>query len=101
MRGLALVLKKEGLDVNHFASSVRLKKVLDRIGLPEEKLESLLEEINVYHFQLEIDEKEFVSKIDEIIQMAYEFDIPISDVLIQLNQQTKESVVPDKTNRKK
>jgi hypothetical protein len=39
MRKLALRVKKEGLDVNDFASSVRLKKVLDRIGLPEEKLD--------------------------------------------------------------
>ena len=45
------MLKKEGLDVSHFASSVRLKKVLDRIGLPEEKLESLLEEISVHSLQ--------------------------------------------------
>jgi hypothetical protein len=34
MSELALMLKKEGLDVNHFASTVRLKKVLDRIELP-------------------------------------------------------------------
>jgi hypothetical protein len=72
MRELALMLKKKGLDVNHFSSSVRLKKVLDRIGFPEEKLESLLEEIHIYSFQIGIDEKEFLSKTDEILQMAYE-----------------------------
>jgi transcriptional regulator with XRE-family HTH domain len=86
MRDLALKLKKEGLDVNQFASSVRLKKVLDRIGLPEEKLESLLEEIDIYSFKRGMEEKEFVSKIDEILQMAYEFDIPISDVLVKISQ---------------
>jgi hypothetical protein len=86
MRSLALKLKKEGLDVNRFASSVRLKKVLDRIGLPEEKLELLLEEINVHCFKREIDVNEFLSKMDEILQMAYELDIPISDVLIKISQ---------------
>src|SRR3982751_4741363 len=60
MRDLALKLKKEGLDVSRFASSVRLKKVLDRMGLPEEKLESLLEEINIHCLQLKIDEKAFL-----------------------------------------
>ena len=88
MRSLALMLKKEGLDVNHFASSVRLKKVLDRIGIPEEKLESLLEEINIYSFQLGIDEKEFLSKTDEILRMAFDLDIPISDVLLKISQKT-------------
>ena len=84
MRELALTLKKKGLDVNHFSSSVRLKKVLDRIGFPEEKLESLLEEIHIYSFQLGIDENEFLSKTDGILQTAYESNIPISDVLKKL-----------------
>ena len=81
LRKLALMLKKEDLDVNHFASAVRLKKVLDRIGLPEDKIELLLEEINVHCFKREMEEKELLSKLDEIFQMAYELDIPISDVL--------------------
>jgi hypothetical protein len=49
------MLKKEGIDVNHFASSVRLKKVLDRIGMPEENLELLLEDIHVHSYHLEMD----------------------------------------------
>ena len=32
LRGIAVKLKKENLDINHFASSVRLKKILDRLG---------------------------------------------------------------------
>ena len=88
MRALASKLNKESLDLNHFASSFRLKKVLDRIGVPEEKLESLLEEISVHCFKREMDEKEFVSQIDEILQMAYESNIPISDVLVKISQKT-------------
>jgi hypothetical protein len=80
MREIALILKKESLDVNHFASTARLKKVLDRIGLPEEKLELLLEEINIYCFKQEMDEKEFVSKMDDMFQMANDLDILIPDV---------------------
>ena len=86
MRALALMLKKENLDLNFFASSVRLKRVLDRIGMPEEKLDSLLEEINIYSFQLGIDEKEFLTKTDEILQMAYESNISIQDGLEKISQ---------------
>ena len=86
MRKLALMLKKEDLDVYHFSSAVRLKKVLDRIGLPEEKLESLIEEISVHSFQHEMDEKEFLSKMDEIFQSAINLEIPISDVLVKISQ---------------
>jgi hypothetical protein len=81
MREFALMLKKEGFDVNRFASTVRLKKVLDRIGLPEKKLGLLREEIKFHSFQLGIDEKEFLSKIDEMLQARQELKIPISHVL--------------------
>ena len=86
LRKLALMLKNEGLDVSHFASSVRLKKVLDRIGMSEEKLEYLIEDISVHSIQQEMDEKEFLSKMGEILQMAFDLDIPIADVLIKLGQ---------------
>jgi hypothetical protein len=53
---------------------------LDRIGLPEEKLELLLNEINIYCFKQEMDEKEFVSKMGDMFQMANDLDILIPDV---------------------
>jgi hypothetical protein len=86
MREIALMLKKEDLDVNHFASTVRLKKLLDRIELPEEKPELLLNEINIYCFKQEMDEKEFVSKVDEIFQTANDLNIPIPDVLEKISR---------------
>jgi hypothetical protein len=33
-----------------------------------------------------MDEKEFLSKMDEIFQMAIDLDIPISDVLVKISQ---------------
>jgi hypothetical protein len=44
----------------------------------------LIEEINVHSFQQEMDEKEFLSKTDEIFQSAIDLDIPISDVLVKI-----------------
>ena len=80
------MLKEEDLDVNHFTSAVRLKRVLDRIGLPEEELEFLMEDISVHSFQLEMDTKEFLSKMGEILQMAFDLEISISDVLVKISQ---------------
>ena len=59
LREVAVKLKKENLDMNHFASSVRLKKILDRLELTEEKVELLIEQVNTYCFKHEISEKEF------------------------------------------
>jgi hypothetical protein len=51
LRAVAVNLKKENLDIDHFASSVRLKKILDRLGLAEEKVEMLIEHVNTYCFK--------------------------------------------------
>ena len=47
MREIAIELKKDNLDINYFASTVGIKKVLDRMVLPEVKLESLLEDTKI------------------------------------------------------
>src|SRR5919199_2199444 len=43
LREVALVLKKEDLDLSLFASSIRLQKRLDEMDLNEDQIESLIE----------------------------------------------------------
>ncbi len=47
LRAVAVMIKKENLNVNNFADSVRLKNVLDRLELSDEEVDALLEEINI------------------------------------------------------
>jgi len=70
MRALALKIKKEKLEINYFASAVRLKKVLDRLELREEKVEAFLEAINAHCFRQKVSKMEFISKIEEISNLA-------------------------------
>ena len=42
IRELAVMLKREDMDVNTFASSIRLQRKLDEKGLSEEQIESPL-----------------------------------------------------------
>jgi hypothetical protein len=90
MRGLALKIKKENLEMNYFATTVRLKKVLDRLELPEEKAEAFLEDINIHCFKQNINNKEFVSKIEEVSNLANNFSIPIFNIPAFINQKTKQ-----------
>jgi hypothetical protein len=96
MRGLAVALKKHSMDVDSFACLFRLKAVLDRIGLPEEKLETLLEEINVHCYIEGTSEKDFISKIDEVFEMASELDTSIWGIDSQINQKKMEIIELDK-----
>ena len=44
------MLKREGADVNTFASSIRLQRKLEQKGLNEEQIESFVENIDVHCF---------------------------------------------------
>ena len=48
MRELAVMLKREGVDVNTFASSIRIQRKLEQKGLNEEQIESLIEYVDVF-----------------------------------------------------
>jgi hypothetical protein len=90
MRELALKLKKENLDLNYFTSAVRLKKVLDRLDISEENVESFLEEINIHCFKKNIDKKEFILKIDEVWKIANNLDVSIFNIPIHIQKLTKD-----------
>jgi SOS response regulatory protein OraA/RecX len=40
------MLKREGVDVNTFASSIRLQRKLEQNGLSEEQIESVIENMD-------------------------------------------------------
>src|SRR5215208_2395953 len=61
LREAALVLKKEDLDLSVFASCIRLQKRLDEMGLNEDQIESLIENINTYCFKRGLTIEEFVN----------------------------------------
>jgi len=90
IRELALKLKKENLDLNYFASAVRLKKVLDRLEMTEENVEAFLEKINIHCFKKNINKKEFISKIDEVWKIVKRLDVSIFNIPIYIEKLKKE-----------
>lgn len=88
LREIALSMRKENLDLNHFASSFRLNKKLSRLGLTEDKIEKLLEEISNYCYIDQRDEKEFVSNMDEVFNLASSLDISPYDIHSYIDKKT-------------
>jgi hypothetical protein len=90
MRELALKIKKENLDLNYFASSFRIKKVLDRLEISEENVELFLEEINIHCFKQKLNKKEFISRMDEVWKIAKNLDVSIYNIPTYIKKLTKE-----------
>jgi hypothetical protein len=55
------MLKKEGLDLITFASSIRLKKRSDAMGLNDDKLGSLMENASIHCFKRKLKTCELIS----------------------------------------
>jgi hypothetical protein len=89
-RDLAVKMKRENLDLNYFSSSVRLKKVLDRLEISEDKIEAFLEKVDIHCFKKNASQEEFVSNIDVVSNLARELNISINDIPRYISQKTKQ-----------
>ncbi len=90
LRYVAVMISKQGFDLAGLVSTVRLKKILERLELPEEKVEALLEDIFVYCFKSNIEELEFTSKINETLQISKDLSIPILSIPQFIKEKRKE-----------
>jgi hypothetical protein len=86
MRHTALQIKKEDLEIFSFAASTRLRKLLEQFQITECQIENLLEEINIYCFKQDILPKEFILKIEEVPDLAMDFETPIHNLPLYINQ---------------
>jgi hypothetical protein len=80
LRETAVLLRRQGLDVNSFAGSIRLKEILNEIGLNEDQLESFIVPLNVYCFKRGLTPDEFISALTEISFLSDNLSIPVDQL---------------------
>ena len=87
IRELAVMLKREGVDVNTFASSIRLQRKLEQKGLNEEQIESLIEYVEVYCFCHDLKPEEFINTINKVSVLSDNLGIPIDEIAEYIRQE--------------
>jgi hypothetical protein len=93
IRQVAVVLKREGLNVNSFASSIRLQRKLEQKGLNEEQIESFVENMYVECFKRDLKSEEFIDIINKICIISEQLGIPVGEMpeyMIQEQERLKE-----------
>jgi hypothetical protein len=81
-----VTLKREGVDVNSFASSIRLQRKLEQKGLNEEQIESFIENVDVHCFRSGLKPEEFVNTISKVSVLSDNLAISVdglSEYMIQ------------------
>jgi hypothetical protein len=51
LREVAVRLKRQNLDLTQFARSMRLRKMLDNLELPEDRIEKFLEHLCIFFYK--------------------------------------------------
>jgi wobble nucleotide-excising tRNase len=81
------MLKREGVDVNSFASSIRLQRKLDEKGLNEERIESFVENMDVHCFKRDLKPEEFVNTINKVSVLSDNLEISVDELPEYVNQE--------------
>ncbi len=87
LREVALVIKNDDLDLSVLANSIRLKKKLDGMGLNEDQIESLIENINIHCFKRGLTGEEFINIINKTVVLSQKLGMPVDELpnhIIQL-----------------
>ena len=93
LRTVAVLLKKDNLDLTRFASSIRLKNRLNGLKLTELHTDSFLENMAIHCFKEEIDPKEFLFQY-LVCSIAKYLNIPIMQLPDYLEEKVKENKDP-------
>ena len=73
---VAVLLKKNNLDLTHLALSIKLKNKLDDLQIDEELADTFIEKGAVYCFQEEVEPYEFFSQIRHVCTICEYYNIP-------------------------
>jgi hypothetical protein len=80
------MLKREDVDVNTFASSIRLQRKLEK-ELNEEQIESLIENVDVHCFRRGVKPEELINTINKISVLSDNLGIPIDEIPEYIRQE--------------
>ncbi len=81
LREVAIALKRQDMDLIHFASSMRLRKMLDNLEVSEERIEKFLEHLCVFFYKNDDRSVEkFLLQLESVYEMALNLDVSIYNI---------------------
>jgi hypothetical protein len=92
LREVAILLKEEELDLDVFASSIRLKKKMDEMGINEDQIETLIENVNIHCFKRGLSAEEFVNTVNKVCALSDRLEMPLDQLPNYITQQELELV---------
>jgi hypothetical protein len=90
IRQVALAIRDLQTDVFSYSQALRLKNVLNEVGLKEEgKIESLISVAEIHCYRRSLDLQEFFDIVEEVASYSNELGIPLEDLPGHIKQERK------------
>jgi cell division protein FtsL len=86
---VALAIKALQTDVSTFSQALRLKNILNSLGLKEEKIESLINVVEVHCFKRNLKLEEFFEIVEEVASYSNKVGIPLEDLSDHISEQKR------------
>ena len=90
LRQVALVLKKNDLDLSTFAASIRIKNKLDEMGVNEDQIDSLIDNANTHCFKRGLTGEEYFNNVDKVCALSDNLEMPLDELPNYITQQELE-----------
>jgi transcriptional regulator with XRE-family HTH domain len=90
LREVAVVLKKNDLDLSILSSSIRIKNKLDEMGLNEDQIESFIENVIIYCFKRGLTAEKFLNVVNKVRALSDNLKMPLDQLPNHIMQQQLE-----------
>ncbi len=91
LREVALRLKRQNLDLTQFARSMRLRKMLDNLELPEDRIEKFLEHLCIFFYKHDDRNiEQFLSQLESVYELAVRLDESIYNIPASVDEKKAE-----------
>ena len=92
---------REGTDLNLFASSIRLKRFTERLGIDEEQLESFLVNVQEHCFKKNKETNDFIKSVNDACSMSNRLQVTVEELPHKLQQMVNELNLLEKDIKRK
>jgi hypothetical protein len=91
LRSVAVDMKKQGIGLNDLAFSLRLRNMLNVLGLPEEKVEKFLQALSIYNYKNDIeDPTKIISDIVKVSEYVARLEVSVFDIIDYIEKKKTE-----------
>ena len=92
---------RKGIDLNLFASSIRLNRFTERLGIDEEQLESFLVNVQEHCFKKNKETNDFIKSVNDACSISNRMQVTVEELPYKLQQMVNELNLLEKDIKQK